>query len=136
MIRTMTEQTKQEIIKNLKPFKRAETYAVTLYEGVIRPLMQAGIDRKGETPKKKVKTQGKLILANIEWYNAGLYTGKQGYLRDKFYELFAKLDDFLLVMAEIRKDSKYLAEIKGLDDNKRRAWLIGFFSCINQASNV
>jgi hypothetical protein len=26
--------------------KRAETYAVTLYEGVIRPLMQAGIDRK------------------------------------------------------------------------------------------
>jgi len=34
------------IIKNLKPFKRAETYAVTLYEGVIRPLMQAGIDRK------------------------------------------------------------------------------------------
>jgi hypothetical protein len=92
--------------------------------------------RKGEMPKKKVKTQGKLILVNIEWYNAGLYTGKQGYLRDKFYELFAKLDDFLLVMAEIRKDSKYLAEIKGLDDNKRRAWLIGFFSCINQASNV
>jgi len=38
----MTEQTKQKVKENLKPFKRAETYAVTLYNDVIHPLLNAG----------------------------------------------------------------------------------------------
>jgi len=81
-------------------------------------------------PNRKPKS--KLLSDNIEWYQAGLFAGKQGYPRERFYELFSKLDDFLLVMAEIRKDSKYLAEIKGLDDSKRRCWVIGFFTAINK----
>lgn len=83
----------------------------------------------GNTSKKQ---SGKLILANIEWYNAGTFAGKQGYLRDRFYELFAESDDFLVAMSEIRTDSKYLSEIQGLDDNQRRAWLIGFFTEIKE----
>ena len=82
-----------------------------------------------DSPKKK---GGDIITDNLDWYNAGVFAGKQGYLRDRFYELFSKSDDFLKVMFEIRKDSKYLAEIKGLDDSKRRSFLIGFFSSINQ----
>jgi len=78
------------------------------------------------------KPTGKLITDNIEWFESGLFCGKQGYLRERFYELFSKHDDFLVVMAEIRKDSKYLAEIKGLDDSKRRSFLIGFFTAINE----
>ncbi len=85
--------------------------------------------KHGNTSKKQ---SGKLILANIECYNAGSIAGKQGYLRERFYELFAKHDDFLMAMAEIRTDSKYLAEISGLDDNQRRAWLIGFFTEIKE----
>ncbi len=42
----MTPETKLRIIKNLKPLKRVETYATTLYDRIVRPLMQAGIDRK------------------------------------------------------------------------------------------
>lgn len=79
-----------------------------------------------------ITTQSKMIKATIEWYNAGLVAGKQGYLRERFYELFAKSDDFLVVMAEIYTDSKYLSEIQGLDDNQRRAYLIGLFTEINR----
>ena len=86
-------------------------------------------DQSVDSPKKK---GGDIITDNLDWYNAGVFAGKQGYLRDRFYELFSKSDDFLKVMFEIRKDSKYLAEIKGLDDSKRRSFLIGFFSSINQ----
>ncbi len=41
----MTPETKLEIKKNVQVFKRAETYATTLYDRIVRPLMQAGIDR-------------------------------------------------------------------------------------------
>jgi hypothetical protein len=78
------------------------------------------------------KKPSKLILANIEWYNAGLFVGKQGYLRERFYELFTKHDDFLEAMSEIRKEPKYQIEIAGLTDYQRRSWLIGFFNSINQ----
>jgi len=78
------------------------------------------------------KPTGKLITDNIEWFESGLFAGKQGYLRERFYELFSKLDDFLLVMAEIRKEFKYLSEIKGLNDNQRRSFLIGFFTAVNK----
>lgn len=78
------------------------------------------------------KPKAKLIADNLDWFNAGLSTGKQGHLRDKFYELFTKLDDFLLVMDELGKDQKYLAEMQGLDYNQRRAWLIGFFTAVNK----
>ncbi len=83
----------------------------------------------GNTSKKQ---SGKLILANIECYNAGSIAGKQGYLRERFYELFGKSDDFLVAMSKIYKDPKYLSEIQGLDDNQRRAWLIGFFTEIKE----
>ena len=77
------------------------------------------------------KGQSKLITDNIDYYNAGLFAGKQGYLRERFYELFAGLDDFLLVMSGLDSDPKWQAELKGLGENQRRAWLIAFMVSIN-----
>jgi len=39
----MTDNTKESIKDNFQSFKRNE---IGIYEGVVRPLMQAGIDRK------------------------------------------------------------------------------------------
>jgi hypothetical protein len=93
--------------------------------------------RKGEIQKhgnSSIKAQSK-IIANIEWYNAGLYAGKQGYLRERFYELLTKHNDFLIVMEQLRDDPKWIAEIKGLLEDQRRCYMMGFFAEINKGSN-
>lgn len=44
----MTDLTRDRILENIKPFKRGvvKIYSVGVYEGIIRPLLQSGIDRK------------------------------------------------------------------------------------------
>ncbi len=84
------------------------------------------------THREPKKGSSKFIMANLNWYNAGLVAGSGGYLRDKFYALLDVADDFLLVMEALRKDKKYLAEIADLTAHQRQVWLIGFFEGINK----
>jgi hypothetical protein len=64
----MTEQTKQKVKENLKPFKRAETYAVTLYNDVIHPLLDAGRKRK-HIARLLCSWCGKVLNANYQTRN-------------------------------------------------------------------
>jgi len=61
----MTEQTKQKVKENLKPFKRAETYAVTLYNDVIHPLLNAGRRHK-KIAQSICPWCGKVLDANYQ----------------------------------------------------------------------
>lgn len=64
----MTPETKIRIIENLKPLKRAETYATTLYEGVIHPLLQIGRKRKN-IARVVCAWCGKVLNANYKTSN-------------------------------------------------------------------
>ena len=64
----MTEQIKRGIKKNVQVFKRAETYATTLYQDVIHPLLEAGRRHK-KIAKSKCAWCGKVLNANYQTCN-------------------------------------------------------------------
>lgn len=64
----MTNRAKESIKDNLKGFKRTETYAVTLYEGVIHPLLQCGRERK-KIARLLCAWCGKVLDANYKTCN-------------------------------------------------------------------
>jgi hypothetical protein len=64
----LTEQAKQSIKENVQVFKRAETYAVTLYEGVIKPLMRSGREHK-KIARLVCAWCGKVLNANYKTSN-------------------------------------------------------------------
>ena len=66
-----------------------------------------------------------------DWYNAGFVAGTYGYLRDRFRELYIQYRGMMIEARDaLYQEEQYKAEIKGLDEDERCAWLLGF---INQA---
>jgi hypothetical protein len=81
--------------------------------------------------RKNSPVGGRLIQENIDWFRAGMFCGKQGYLRERFYSLLSETDDFLEAKNQIQSDKKWLAELDGLSEKEGIVWLIGFFKGIN-----
>ena len=87
---------------------------------------------EGRIPTYKHAISG-LLSENLNWFNAGLFCGSQGYLRDRFQSLLESGKDFLEAKAEIETDPKWQAERKGLSKEQACSWLIGFFVSFNRS---
>ena len=66
-----------------------------------------------------------------DWYNAGFVAGSYGDLRERFREIYIKCKGFMVEARDaLYREEAYKIEVKGLSEDERCAWLLGF---INQA---
>lgn len=81
---------------------------------------------------KRDNSSSSYIVKHNDCYLAGLYVGKQGYLREKYLELRALGMMDIEIYHQIKNDDKWLAEMKGLSLEQKCAWILGFYNCIGR----
>lgn len=71
------------------------------------------------------------LKGNTDWFNAGIFCGKQGQTHDEYLSMREQGMMDTEIYEKIKLADEWQAEIKELTETQYRAWLLGFYKGMN-----